>query len=366
MPFVTAADRAAGAVELGPDARATALGQVRAALMLIATDPYARGLLSTTGTAPSTTPGLTDWLYAHWWCGPGLRADAEPAPGDPAAPARGAARLETARRTVATRSSGWLVLAALGGLLVAARVAPGTDDGPAAHPDRRIRTTTDAVVASSRPGLPPRPGDLVTLRLGGAGLDPTGSWWWAYSSRPEVDTDAPLDRWYVHARDLTAATALVPLLLAAALEAGCEVSLKCPPTEAGYGRRDALVVYLPRASAAAAEAALQRYADTIDPLVEPDVPPLTRPLLPGVARAEDPGPGAPHLPEAADAGPAPRGDTTEKAGISYGQLRCSQVAAVAARLVATGPDLVQVDDATLTAELALVGVDVDAAERMSW
>lgn len=312
--------------------RAAVLDQVRTAYAMILADPTARALLAAAdGEAP-----LADWLYAHWWCGPGLSSAAGQDDHDEAA--RGAAALEAARRSVAVTSGGWLVLAAVADQLVAAPLPPGRRLA-------RLQTTADAVVTSSRPGRPARPGDLVTLRHGEAGLDPTGGWWWAHTGRPEDLTAAPLDRWYVHARDLAAAAELVRVLIRVATEAGCEISLKCPPRNDGYGRRDALVVYLPRARSAAAEATLRRRAADLTGWVEPDVPPLTRPLLPGVAQAQDPG--------AADGSDA----------VSYGQLRCQQIAALAVRWLARGAVPADLGDVVLVADLAAV-IDVDAPERV--
>jgi len=67
------------------------------------------------------------------------------------------------------------------------------------------------------------------------------------------------------------------------------------------------------------------------------VPPCTRRLVPGIAQAQDPG----------------------HADISYGQLRCSQVAALAARLEGR-----PASDQALTAALAELGLDVHAVERV--
>jgi type III HopA1-like effector protein len=309
-----------------------ALTDVRRALDLIAGDALARELRAGTGVDPDPEGALASWLYGRWWCG--LEEQTEPQPSDPASAHRGAARLEAARRTVAPTSGGWLVLAAAGDVLVAAR-ATG-----------RVRTIADAVVGSSRPGRPPRPGDLVTLQHGTSGLDPSGAWWWAHADRPEDLAEVALDRWYVHARDLAGASAVVPLLLEVAEEAECPLSLKCPPVVQGYGRRDALVAYLPRQHAGRAELALRRRADRCAASLAPEVPPCTRRLVPGVAQAQDPGPGR-------------GGSEHSENALSYGQLRCSQVAALAVRL-AGGP----ASDASLTAALAQLGVDVHAVEQV--
>lgn len=342
MSVLTVSDDRAPAGDLGR--RAMALSQVRTALAMVSDDPVAGSLPATTAPSPDPTAPLTDWLYARWWCGPAQVGAGEPA--DRAEASRGAARLEAARRIAADRSSGWLVLAAVADRLVAARLDPHQHVGT--HTGRRIQTTTEAVVASSRPGLPTRPGDLVALRHGESGLDPTGSWWWVHTGRAEDSTTVPLDRWYIHARDLTAATDLVPLLLAVAAESGCDISLKCPPWPNGYGRRDAMVVYLPRERATAAEMALLRRSELVAEAVLPDTPPLTRLLLPGVAQAQDPGSG-----------------DTEHEAISYGQLRCSQVAAVANRLLTRDRRPTEITDEALVAALTDVGIDVAAVQRVS-
>ena len=322
MPLLNAPGQLDLAME-SPLRAADALADVRLALALIAEDDLASGLLIGTDTDPDPEGDLANWLYGRWWCG--LDAHCEQTPADPTATARGAARLEAARRVGAPTSTGWLVLAATGDVLVAAR-ATG-----------RLRTVTDAVVGSSRPGCAPRPGDLVTLQHGSSSLDPSGAWWWAHSDRPDDLADVALDRWYVHARDLAGASAVVPLLLQVAAEAGCALSLKCPPVAQGYGRRDALVAYLPRQHANRAEAALRLRGDRFGALLAPEVPPCTRRLVPGIAQAED----------------------TDQAGISYGQLRCSQVAALAARFEGR-----PISDRSLTAALAELGLDVHAVEKV--
>ncbi len=340
MPLVNAPGHE-GVVEVTSATRtAQALSDVRAALAQIAVDPQARRLLADTDPRePDPEAPLADWLYGRWWCGPDV-GPGDPATTSPSAAVRGAARLEAARRTGAPTSDGWLVLATAGDVLVAARLSDRS--GPAAAaPSGRIRTGPDAVVGSSRPGRPPRPGDLVRLQLGCSSLDPSGAWWWAHAGRPEDLVGVALDRWYVHARDLGSACAVVPLLLDVAAEVGCQLSLKCPPVETGYGRRDALVAYLPRSDASRAEDALRRRAGLLHGLVVSDVPPCTRRLVPGIAQAQDPGSGGTEAP------------------VSYGQLRCAQVAALAARLPAE-----PVSDRALTAAMADLGLDADAIERV--
>ncbi len=229
------------------------------------------------------------------------------------------------------------MLATAGDALVA---APLIGASASDRDRRRLRTTVEAVTASSRPGCPPRPGDLVTVQHGGSGLDPSGSWWWAHADRPEDTVDLCLDRWYLHVHDVEAAARALPVLLEVAAEVGCPLSLKCPPVDQGYGRRDALVAYLPSAAGPAAETALRRRADRLAELLGPTVPPCTHQLLPGVARAQDPGPTA--------SGP-----------VSYGQLRCGQVAAMAARFADRRPS-----DEELTDTLTELGLDADAIDRV--
>lgn len=328
-----------------------ALADVRSALALIATDDGARRLRAATGPDPDPDGDLASWLYGRWWCGldgldgpaaalgattPGAGA-APPNVAAPDAAALGATRLEAARRTVAPTSDGWLVLAAAGEALVAAPLVGVAASG---RDRRRLRTTVEAVTASSRPGCPPRPGDLVTLQHGGSGLDPSRSWWWAHADRPEDTVDICLDRWYLHVQDVEAAARALPVLLEVAAEVGCPLSLKCPPVDQGYGRRDALVAYLPSAAGPAAETALRRRADRLAELLDPTVPPCTHQLLPGVARAQDPGP-------------------TSSGPVSYGQLRCGQVAAMAAQFADRRPS-----DEELTDTLTELGLDADAIDRV--
>lgn len=292
--------------------------QTRAALLMINGDQEARRLVASTSATPDVDGALGHWLYRGWWSG----VEKEPTTGALSTAALTAdsavASLEAARRTVAPSSGGWLVLAATDDMIVAGHL----------HSGKRATVRSDAVLSSSRPGTPPRPGDLVTIIRGNSGLEPSQGWWRATTADFSPRIDQGFDRWYVHAADLAAALVIVPLLLDLLIKINCEASLKCPPTDALFGRRDALVIYLPREFSARAEAALPKVAARIAGLLRPDVPPLTRQLLPGLATARDPG-----------------------GTVSYGQLRCAQLAAVATQ---TDTDC---SDDQLATLLADVGID---------
>lgn len=336
------ADRSVPAPVATPEAgpRRRTLDQVRLALALVADDPLARGLRAQDPRRPDHESPLAGWLYGRWWCGLDSSgqvvgaAEADGAAGDGAAGSdgaeAGAARLEAARRIAAGVRTRHLVLAAAGESVLT--VPLDREDG---RPPERLRTTLDAVLGSSRPGRPARPGDLVSLVGGESSLE-SGGWWWAHADRASALAGIDLDRWYLHVRDLAAAVALVPLLLGLAADVASPLSLKCLPGVSGYGRRDAAVAYLPRRLAAEAVRAARARAEALAPLLHPTVPPFTEPLLPGLGRAEDPG---------------------SEGAISYGQLRCGQVAAVAVRL--SGREPARVDDAELEVALRDVGVDAD-------
>ncbi len=175
-------------------------------------------------------------------------------------------------------------------------------------------------------------------------MDPEGAWWWAHTGELPISS-FDLDRWYVNV-----AAAEAPRLVAATIRLAAEtqvpLSLKCPARAGGFHRRDALVVYVPRAEAERLEAALPGWLDEVSGVLAPDEPPLTRRLHPGVGSAQDPG-----------------------GGVSYGQLRCAQVASAVCRAFeAAGGDLARVH--RLVVEdgvdlLADVGIRADRPEEVA-
>ena len=301
---------------LSPPAPSPALADLAAALALVDDDADARALRDAGGPDVAVDAPRAEWLYGTWWAG------SRPAGGDD--PLGGP--LEAARRSAAPLEDGWLVLASDGVRIVCARV-PRTSG--AAAPGPRAAAPGGA---AARPGGAARPGDLVTLYGGSGGPDPDGSWWWAHTGEPGASE--PVDRWYVHARP-DGAPAIVAATVALASGTGVTLSLKCPPRASGFGRRDALVVYVPRRERALLAGALPAWLAAVAPHVTDDVPPLTRRLAPGVAFAEDPGD-----------------------ELSYGQLRCAQVAAAVVRLRGEPG----ATDARRRAVLAAVGIDPDRPE----
>lgn len=282
---------------------AATLRELRRAMALVDASDEARTLRALAPREVEIESPLAEWLYAHWWA-----TAPEPVAHEsahtltaPEAIAR-VGLLETARRRAAGITTGWIVLAVSDDWLTAV-----ASRRPVAAPARHVRIAADRVVASSRPGHVPAPGDLVTVANGSSGWDRGAGWWWAHSG--DGIPDGPLDRWYVHSPSAEASARLLAPLLAAFAAAGSGFSLKCLPASAGHGRPDALVAYTPRPLRARVGAELRRRRREIEPLVHASVPPTTRRVTVGIGLSEDPGDGT-----------------------SFGQRRTAQVAAIAARV----------------------------------
>lgn len=302
-----------------PEARelptAPALEALYGAVSLVRSDPHAISLLDGGSASVEIDSPLANWLYTRWW------SDADPQPVEDAG--RWPGVLEAARRSVAPLEPDWIVIATTARELIAARRPGAAEHTSGAAPATTVRTRIDAVAQSSRPGCPVRPGDLVTLWSGASGLDDTGAWWWARTG--SADASGEVERRYLNVR-AAEAPAVIAATLSWAAAAGAELSLKCPAWPGGFNRRDAMVAYLPGDSLAALEALQDGWLGRLAPLLSEATPPLTRRLAPGVGASGDPG-----------------------GGVSYGQLRCAQVAAAVFRLEKAGGSAAGV--------LASVGID---------
>lgn len=318
-----------------PDATADpterSLAALARAVRLVGTDAWAISQAPRASGEVRIEDPLAEWLYPQWWCGSdqtSVSLGQDPLIGSV---------LEAARRSVAPVETAHLVLASDTAYVVAARTH-GASRGAV------VRRAADAVVGSSRPGMPPRPGDLVDLLAGVGEVDPDGAWWWAHTGEQPISS-FELDRWYVNV-DAAAAPRVVAATVRLAATTGVPLSLKCPARAGGFDRRDALVVYVPRSDSQRCAAALPAWTEEISGALTADEPPLTRRLYPGVGLAQDPG-----------------------GGISYGQLRCAQVAAAVGRVLdAAHGDLVHAERLVVSDGVALlagVGILADRPEEVA-
>lgn len=304
-PFRRAAPQDASIVDLS------------AAIELVAADPEASKLVQQTSEVPDADSPLASWLYLRWWMGVAEVSDVT-------VDRLLVARLEARRRRSADLVDCLLVLATDGVQIVAGR--------------RGVRqpfaVAADAVVGSSRPGCLPRPGDLVSA-IGGSGeVDPSGGWWWARTGL--ADPEGPLDRWYL-AVDAASAPEVIEAVVRLSGRTGVPLSVKCPPCPSAFDRQDACVLYLPRAERETLEPLAASWSEELGSSLGRSRPPFTSEIAPGIAAAQDPG-----------------------GEVSYGQLRCSQVAAAIVRLGAgeTSTD-------RMLKVLTEVGISADRPEEVS-
>lgn len=321
------------AVTPGPDDDPTtrSLAALGHAVRLVGSDPWAAAQAAASSDDVRIDDPVAEWLYPRWWCGSdeaSVSLGSDPLIGP---------LLEASRRSVAPVETAHLVLAS-----DAAHVVAACTQGPSRG--SVVRRAVDAVVGSSRPGMPARPGDLVDLLAGVGEVDPEGAWWWAHTGEQPISS-FELDRWYVNV-DAGPAPRVVAATVRLAVSTGVPLSLKCPARAGGFDRRDALVVYVPRSDSARLAAALPGWIEEISGALSADEPPLTRRLHPGVGLAQDPG-----------------------GGISYGQLRCAQVASAVGRVLGeargdvTRAERLAAGDGV--AVLAGVGIHADRPEEVA-
>jgi hypothetical protein len=266
---------------------------------------------------------IADALYAAWYTRP-----TTPGPEAPDPPvhrsllvgslraAHAGAGIDASPLTVVSASPTGAVLIAGHPPAGAAGEVPG-----AALVERR---RPGEYVAERGIGVPVHPGERVLAVVRRDHLDSDRGLWWCFSPDPPR---APLGRLYLHARPATAAR-VVNVMTEVLGDTGTRYQLKCPSHAAAVERVDALVVYHDRAVRGDLVAALTTRGDRLRGLLNPDVPPLTCQVLPGVAWADEDGPGhdRPTEPEVDD-------DAPPHARHSYGESRCL---ALAAALHATG------------------------------
>jgi hypothetical protein len=271
---------------------------------------------------------LTDALYAGWYTRPSGAGRPAAARGDPElyrsllVPALRAAHAGAAIETVPRPV---LAAAPTGTLLVA--LPPGSaGDASAARAD--IRRPGD-YVAEQAPGVPVAAGARVRATARHDHHDTERGLWWCFTPEPPT---APLGRLYLDARAATAPR-VVHAVTEVLLGAGVLFQLKCAAHANGFGRVDAVVVYHERDRREELLAALTTRADELGRLLDPEVPELTCPVLPGLSwadeddPADDPDPGRDdhehdHGPDHTLGSEGPE----RAARQSYGESRCRALA----------------------------------------
>lgn len=228
---------------------------------------------------------LAEALYARWYTEPATNAP--PRATDPALHHHSLhAALRAAHAGAARHTSGWVVT----GVKPSGAVK-------AMHGRSGRWIEVGDYVNRARPGVPPAPGEAVDVTARLDELDSERGLWWAFSDPPPRD---PLGRVYLNVRAQTSPRVVHEIT--SALD-DFAYRLKCPVLPGAYRRVDAMVLYHERDDRQRLlDRLLDRWA-TLGPLLDPDVPPLTGRVRPGLAVADELG-----------------------GGKSYGENRCLLVA----------------------------------------
>ena len=235
------------------------------------------------GADGAATDVVARAVYASWYLGVTGRSDddrADRAGGEAPDAAlrpeqrRTAALLRAAHADGARFGDGWVVVASDGPVNIVERAG-----------DRRVVRAGD--IANLRhPGVPVHPGDEVAVVRRRDSVDPDTGYWVTRAGCGEPE--GPIGRLYLNVT-LDSVAAVLGRLTASLVERDeLPWSLKCPTDPLAYERVDTIVCYVPLAEEEAvraiARAIVERCADDL----VPRVPPLTDPIGPGVAWADDP------------------------------------------------------------------------------
>lgn len=250
---------------------------------------------------------IADWLYRCWYLVP-EEGFVHPGRAPPIDPIDAALSAIVDARSPWT--NGWVVLAtAADGRCLAGKGAVRRWAEPGRY------------AGEDRPGLPPMPGDRISMPDHAAWCDAeTGQWAAACPAPPE----GTLVRLYFNAGADRIGYAVDRLMVLLVRE-GLAYRMKCPARLDGFARADSLVVYLSRDAWSRREADICGWAEQMEPVLRPGRPALTRSLAIGVAMADDPGDGR-----------------------SFGQHRCDVIAAALCDRAASGEDLLPHFGAALT------------------
>jgi hypothetical protein len=279
--------------------------------------PHALREVATSDDTADRQTRMGDWLYGNWYTQQPDPSVIEPS-GPPPPDLRGALAVATAASRRWQR--GWVVL----------QTDPsGVCFAGLKEVNRWLYPGQYANIA--RPGLPPAPGDaLSVIELVDDVDEATGFW----VSQSAIFTPAPpLARLYFNV-----GWQHVGPVLGEVTEwldgTGTKYSLKYPIRLNFTQRVDTLVVYLERAHWDASEPAAIALAGRLRQYLRPATPPLTRRLAPGVGSADDPG-----------------------ANASFGQSRCSALAPAILELIEAGITTQRHAVAKLASALTAASID---------
>jgi hypothetical protein len=258
-------------------------------------------------------------LYASFYCSgtptqvrPGAEA------GRPYAPSPFLDGLSRANRGSGSREPGWTVV----------RV----------EEDGRVVVRRGGLSLWARPeevsGAGSEPGSAVSVAMPRELLRLSPGFYMALGDA-EMDPEEPLVRHYWNLESAGGA-ALVAAGTGFLNRAGVPFRLKVAHEPAGYGRRDAGVLYTPRRESAAVSALLPEVRAAVAAHLRPGGPALTKPLAEGLAVAEDPG-----------------------GGESFGTHRCGLLAEGAIRAFELGVDGTDERVALVEAQFEAAGIDFE-------
>lgn len=267
----------------------TALLELASAIVALEDGWMVRDVRARGGSADAVHK-LTDAIYAAWYSQP---ASLERGPADPPLHrCHLTSVVRAAHPQAKSFSPGWVVLAC------------ETTGAVRAMAGQRMRWLRPGeYVSQSRPGVPPAPGEQISVVDRLDHVDRERALWWTYS--PD-EPAPPIGRIYANVRPATSARA-IDIAVRTLMSAGVAYQAKIPELAGAARRVDSLVIYHSRSERPAVLDAFGVAQGELKSLLAQECPPLTCEIWPGLSWADDPGNGE-----------------------SFGQSRCAALASAVA------------------------------------
>lgn len=241
-------------------------------------------------------PSLASALYSRWFAGwwpPVSTEENADSPGVIAA-------VRAAHSATGQFETNWI-----------ARAVDGYGGVVAVRADEELLVYPPDYVNITRLAAPVRVGDSLAVTKRRDTQEPQDGWWMTWGREGPAPEKSMIRLYWNSSVD--GAAAIVKAITAVLEALHLPYTLKCPSEPGLFGRRDALVLYLAPDVWNVAKTGLRRACENTASCVQPQTPPLTLRLAPGVALAEDPGDGT-----------------------SFGQSRASAVAEGVLEVIASG------------------------------